>query len=361
MSGERGRVAGAPLSLLTSYFSPCGLQVKGSKIGRVDRASVPPRKGPVGQWSWGTRSRPATTRPQRAASRCGPFRRRIHHAAARRPAAPRAEIRTACSASSSGIPSNPKIRRWSCGSAMRRLPPPSSVPFSTMSYASARAFSGAVSSNGRSSGCGAVNGWFTGLKAPVVGSFSNSGKSTIQTKRLSPSGMSLSRLGQLLPHAVERRAGDVVGAGDEETRDLRQTEPVARQRRPAGYLAAGPSRAPPAAFSRSRPAAPSALAAASISSTCFRVSVAPPGTLIPRTLPPASIAERVIEKSAPRNTSVASKISKPVAQVRLVAAVPLHRLGVAHALDRQLDLVTRLSPDAPQPSPRRIRARPRPR
>jgi len=60
---------------------------------------------------------------------------------------------------------------FNCSSRLwiRIEPPPSSWPLSTMSYASARASSGADSSIARSSGFGAVNGWFTEDHTLVVG------------------------------------------------------------------------------------------------------------------------------------------------------------------------------------------------
>src|SRR5436190_2431200 len=58
----------------------------------------------------------------------------------------------------SSIPSSRKIRDCTRGSLIRMLPPPSSVPLSTRSYAWARARQGSLSNRSRSDGFGAVNG-----------------------------------------------------------------------------------------------------------------------------------------------------------------------------------------------------------
>ena len=98
-------------------------------------------------------------------------------------------------------------RRARCRSAPCRRPARAPAP-------------GAVSSSGTSSGWGAVNGWLTAPSVPVAGSFSNSGKSTIQTNRFTPVGNQRHPPGDFLPDPVERRAGDVVRA-------RRRRDPVA--------------------------------------------------------------------------------------------------------------------------------------
>ena len=83
-----------------------------------------------------------------------------------------------------------------------------------------------------------------------------------------------------------------------------------------------------------RPPAPADFATASSSSVCLRDSVAPPGTRIPRTRPPR--LDRLLRRTrnpTPRNASRHVEDLEPVAQVRPVAAIPLHRVGVRHAAE----------------------------
>ena len=68
------------------------------------------------------------------------------------------------------------------------LPPPTSKPFSTRSYARAFAVSGA-----RSSRAGDVNGWCTETQRSSSSLYSNSGGSTIQQNAQASSGISSSR------------------------------------------------------------------------------------------------------------------------------------------------------------------------
>mmetsp|Transcript_33434 Transcript_33434/g.56144 ORF Transcript_33434/g.56144 Transcript_33434/m.56144 type:complete len:201 (+) Transcript_33434:177-779(+) len=67
---------------------------------------------------------------------------------------------------------------------MRRLPPPISTPFHTMSYACARAVLRSLTS----SGCGAVKGWCRASSRSSSALYSNIGKSVTQSKLCDPSG-----------------------------------------------------------------------------------------------------------------------------------------------------------------------------
>ena len=86
-----------------------------------------------------------------------------------------------CAIALSGV--KPKILNifsCSCPSWIRRLPPPTSIPLHTKSYAFALTLSGCSSSSGMSSGFGIVNGWCVAMSLCSSSLHSKSGKSTIQ-------------------------------------------------------------------------------------------------------------------------------------------------------------------------------------
>ena len=210
----------------------------------------------------------------------------------------------ACAVSSS-MPSSEKTLDCNAGLLMRILPPPSSNPSITTSYASARACSGELCSSSRSSGCGAVNGWCTAPSRPLSGSFSKSGKSTTHRKSCRPSGIRCSLAARFCrtrsSAALDTRSGPATNSPSAPSgMSSASPEPSLRN------FAADPSRATPARLSLMSPPAPALLASASISSTCLRESAAPCGTTIPRTRPPAAIACFAIPNSDAPKTFVAS-------------------------------------------------------
>src|SRR4051812_15923458 len=112
----------------------------------------------------------------------------------------------------------------------------------------------------------------------------------------------------VLPHPVERGARHMIRARHQQRQiSLGKSKP--------GYcsfmqeLRRRTSSWPFDRLSLTRPPAPAPFALCSISSTCLRESVAPPGTRIPRTRPPCAIALLAIVNSVSRKTSLASKIS----------------------------------------------------
>ena len=120
-----------------------------------------------------------------------------------------------------------RLKTFCCTSIrwIRMLPPPISEPFTTMSYAlllidSTTACS-RLSSFGRSSSSGAVNGWCVETNRLSSSLHSNSGKLTTQTQANSVEGCSLHVLG----HLQAQFAKDLVN-------DLRACRPRRRGGRP---------------------------------------------------------------------------------------------------------------------------------
>mmetsp|Transcript_25284 Transcript_25284/g.54992 ORF Transcript_25284/g.54992 Transcript_25284/m.54992 type:complete len:230 (+) Transcript_25284:472-1161(+) len=77
-----------------------------------------------------------------------------------------------------------KTFAWTSLRKMRRLPPPISTPFHTMSYACARA----VRRSAMSAGLGAVKGWCSASRRSSSALYSNIGKSVTHSRAFTPSG-----------------------------------------------------------------------------------------------------------------------------------------------------------------------------
>ena len=136
------------------------------------------------------------------------------------------------------------------------------------------------------------------------------GKLGDDVKAVRPVRNQIEPLGDVLPDAVERRVGDMRRRGDE---DDQVTVPHLPRLGGAGRQVLGRRSFELAVchLQAQQPPAPADFASASISSSCFRDSVAPPGMRIARTRSPLSSADRIIANSDARNTSDASKISSP--------------------------------------------------
>ena len=79
-------------------------------------------------------------------------------------------------------PSTSNIFSWMSSWWIRTEPPPSSVPFNTMSYAFARILPGSESILSQSSSIGMVNGWCIAIKRFSSSDHSNSGNSVTHKK-----------------------------------------------------------------------------------------------------------------------------------------------------------------------------------
>ena len=112
----------------------------------------------------------------------------------------------------------------------------------------------------------------------------------------------------------------------------------------ARNFATGPSSLPLTRLSRRSPMAPAVFASASISSSCLRDSAAPPGTTSPRTRPPC--VERRTRDAEFRAAEHVAHVGdlESVPEVRAVAAVALHRVGVRHARERRRHGVAGFAP-----------------
>ena len=96
------------------------------------------------------------------------------------------------------------------------LPLASSSPLATMSYALARTFSGSVSSRGRSSSNGMVNGWCMNVSRPQASSRSNHGNSTTNAQPMTSLVDQIEALRQLAAQRAQTGPRHVHRIGDQE-------------------------------------------------------------------------------------------------------------------------------------------------
>ncbi len=146
--------------------------------------------------------------------------------------------------------------------------------------------------------------------------------------RCAPAGIDAHHARGLLAHPIERRTGDAVRRPPRTAPGRRRRAPSAPAPPASRNLAGGPVSSPFSRLSRNRPPAPALLAIASSSSTCFRDSAAPSARASRAPArPPRSPSAQCRARWRRRRRCIDDV--EPVAQVRPVDAVALHRVGVA--------------------------------
>ena len=303
-----------------------------------------------------TRSRRAATSRRRAASRCDRTRRRCRRAAAHRRAAPRAGSRTAPAPSPRRCRAARRCATARAGSLMRMLPPPSSVPLSTRSYACARALHGSVSSSATSSGCGAVNGWCTARERAGLRVALEHREVGHPHERVHVGRHEVHALRHLLPHAVERRARDRGPAPATNSPRSPSASPSSSRRALGEELRRRPLELAVHALEPQQPARARALR--------DRLELVDLLARQRRAAGHADAAHAPARRRAPcfvtANSDAAEDVAhvddlEPVAQVGPVDAVALHRLGVRHPRNRRRHVAARPPPTARRSAPRRAR------
>ena len=187
------------------------------------------------------------------------------------------------------------------------LPPPISEPLSTMSYALARTLPGSVSSSGRSSSSGAVNGWCIADQRFSSLSHSSIGKSVTQSRWY--------RDGSIIPSFSPRwsrsrpRDAQTTSNWSATNRSRSPGFASARSRIAASCsslknFVSGDVSPSSVTLNHARPAAPPIFATSSSAAISDRLDSASPGAVIPRMKPPFAATSANTRNSVCESRSV---------------------------------------------------------